>query len=139
MTGRLRRGAMVSRHIGDSEVHFMSHGADNRQVAGGDRAGDDFLIESPQIFQRASPATHDEGVQADFSFLVPLIRIVDGLCYFPGRILSLDCHREYRYLDGWTAALKNGEYVVDRGPGWRSNNPEMGNGFRQWSLCFRVE
>ena len=59
-----RGGALIGDKIGNGEIDLMADAADDRQLAGRNRARHDFLVERPQIFQRAAAATDDQHVQS---------------------------------------------------------------------------
>ena len=62
--GRGRRRAHVGDEVGDGYIGLMAHGADDGRDTGGHGAGHDFLVEAPEIFQRAAAAGEDQGVEA---------------------------------------------------------------------------
>ena len=60
-TGRRRR-PLVGNEIGDREIGFVADAADDRDRAGGDRARHAFVVERPQVFERAAAAREDQHV-----------------------------------------------------------------------------
>ena len=54
--GRGRGRAHVRHKIGNREIGFVAHAADDRDGAGGNRARHRFLVERPQIFERSAAA-----------------------------------------------------------------------------------
>ena len=61
--GRRRGRAHVGAEIADRYIGFMAHGADNRRPAGRHGARHAFLVEAPQVFQRAA-AGQNQRVEA---------------------------------------------------------------------------
>src|SRR5690606_12302126 len=49
--------------VADRYIGFMAHGADNRGGARGDSAGHGFLVEAPEVFQRATAAGQDQRIE----------------------------------------------------------------------------
>src|SRR5690349_22218380 len=64
--GGRRGGANVGDEIGDGEIGFVADAGDDRNLRLGDGAGDDFFIESPQIFERTAAANEHEHVHELF-------------------------------------------------------------------------
>ncbi len=50
----------VGNKVTDAEVGFMPHRGDHRDAGGGHRAGQGFIVEGPQVFQRAAAAADDQ-------------------------------------------------------------------------------
>ena len=67
--GRRRGRAEVGDEIGDGEVDLMAHAADHRNLTCGDGAGDNFFVEGPEVFERASAARHESRTSANFARL----------------------------------------------------------------------
>lgn len=57
---RRRRGAHVGHEVGDRHVGLVPHARDDRHWASGDGAGDGFLVERHQVFERAAAAARDD-------------------------------------------------------------------------------
>ena len=58
-----RRGrAQIRDKIGDGEIGFVADACDHRNFRSENRAGDNFFVERPQIFQRAAAAREDQHV-----------------------------------------------------------------------------
>ena len=62
--GRRRGRAQVGDEVGNRHVGFVADGRDHRHRAGGNRPGDDFLVEGPQVFDRAAAASGDDDIHA---------------------------------------------------------------------------
>ncbi len=62
--GRGRRGADVGDKIADRNIGFMADGADDRRDTGIDRARHRFLVEAPEVLQRAAATGEDQRVEA---------------------------------------------------------------------------
>ena len=98
--GRGCRCTLVGYEIGDGEVDFVAHSADDRYRAGMDGAGHRFLVERPQVFQRAAAAGQDE----DIAVLAFASAAQHGGDFAPG-ILALDRHRIDQHRDGRETAV----------------------------------
>ncbi len=53
------RRAHVGDEVADRYVRFMADGADDGRLAGSHGAGNDFLVEAPEVFQRAAATGQD--------------------------------------------------------------------------------
>ena len=53
--GRCR--AVIGNKIGNRDIDFMAHGADDWQSTGKDRAGHRFFIKTPKVLQRSATAS----------------------------------------------------------------------------------
>lgn len=53
-------GAEIGDEVGDGDVGFMADGGDDGNGGGVDGAGDDLLVEGPEVFERAAAAGHDD-------------------------------------------------------------------------------
>ena len=82
-----RGGAHVGDEIGDSEISFMADAGDNRNRAGRHGPSDAFLVEGPEVFQRAAAARQDEHVGQLLA-----VEIFDGVDDFGGRAFALHAH-----------------------------------------------
>lgn len=54
--------AEVGDKIADGEIDFVADGGDDRNVGGGDGAGDNFLVETPEIFKAAAATADDHDI-----------------------------------------------------------------------------
>jgi hypothetical protein len=60
--GRGSGGAQVGNEIRDGEVGLVANGGNNRQFRGGDGACESFIVESGEVFQRASAARDEDEI-----------------------------------------------------------------------------
>jgi hypothetical protein len=60
--GRRRRRAQVGGEVGDREIDFVADRGDDGDRAGADRARDRFVVERPQVFERAAAPREQEHV-----------------------------------------------------------------------------
>ena len=61
---RRRRRAQVGHEVRDREIGFVADAGNDRHRRCGDRAGQHFFVERPQIFERAAAARDDHDVDA---------------------------------------------------------------------------
>ena len=90
----------------------MTNRADRGDPASGNRAGDRFFIEAPEILQRATATADNQ----DIGNAVVLCGF-DGSYDVSGRRLALNGSGVERYGYSGAPPGENGEYVVDRGAG----------------------
>ena len=132
-------GARVGDHVGDTEIHLVAHRRDNRQLTGGDRPGDDFLVEGPQVLEGAAAATDDQCIELNFALPLPAVGPLNGRGDLPGGSLALHGDREQGYLDARAAPAQHCEDVVDGGAGGGGDDPEVGDARRQGFFAGRIE
>ncbi len=73
--GRWRGGADIGSEIGQGEIGFVPHTADDRDRRSGYRSRDSFIVERPQIFYRAATARDDDHI--GFKFIGVINRFDD--------------------------------------------------------------
>lgn len=131
-------GADIGDEIADCDIHLVPDGADDRDAAGGDGAGDVFLIEGPEIFERAAAASDDEDVERSEAL---------GL-----EIALADCGRDFRAGaralngDGRDDDFERGEAareclqdVADGGAAWAGDEANAGGDAGEWAFARGVE
>jgi len=62
---RGRRGAPVGDQVGDRDIHLVPDGADDRDAGLVDGPRDNLLVEGPEVFERATPASDDQQVELE--------------------------------------------------------------------------
>ena len=92
--GRRGSGALVGNKVGNGEIDLMPDTRHQRDRATINRAREHFLVESPEVFQRAAPTRQDEHVA-----LRAFSREVNHAGDLLTRSLTLDRYRidDYRY------------------------------------------
>ncbi|MDR8939456.1 hypothetical protein FEP67_04374 [Burkholderia multivorans] len=105
-----RRRAHVGREIGDREIGFVPDAADDRQFARRNRARERFVVERPQIFDRAAAATDEQHVD-----LAPRVRRLHGGDELLRRARTLYGRRIHDHRDMRRATRERGQHVAQRG------------------------
>ncbi len=124
----------VGNKIGNREVNFVADAADDRYGRGRDGTGNDFLVERPQVLNRASAPADNHYVYLGFR---PKQTNCSGNLL--GRAFSLDCDRTEQHLQTSPIPAQSRQDVVNHGPGRRGDNPQYAGQTRQRPLPFRCE
>jgi hypothetical protein len=117
--GSRRRRTQVGDQVDDGGIGLVSDAADDGQAAGGDGPCDDFLVESPQVFDAAPAAYHKQQV----AFIAPTCR---GDCRgnFCCGGLTLHQRRVKNKLQVPRAALQGHQYIAQGGGTGRTDDPD---------------
>ena len=130
---RGRRRAEVGNEIDERRVGLVSHGRNQRNRAGGHGADHDFLVEAPEVFERAAAPRHDD----DIGLSRHVVEALDCRCDLGGRSLALHPHRPDDDMAG-KALVEAMENVADHRTCGRGDDPDdpgqVGNGLLALSL-----
>src|SRR4029077_20887189 len=105
--GGRRGSANIGDEIGDGEIGFVADARDDGNFRCKDRAGDDFFVEGPQIFQGAAAARDDEHVDE-----VPFVEKLHRFDDFFGGAFALDAHGKKHQMDIGKAAREDAHNVA---------------------------
>ena len=111
--------AQVGHKIGDGEIGFVSHAGDHRYGGSGNRAGNNFFVECPEIFKRATAAGEDHNV-SEFG----AIEVAQARDNFSGRPFALYFYGKELHVDIREAALEDAENVLNRRSRGRSDDAD---------------
>ena len=112
----------------------MAHGGDHRDIRRGDRSGDDFFVERPEVFDRSSPAPRNDCF--DFSMAIePLDRRDD----FPRRLGALHAARRDIDFQVREPPPQDIQHVAQGGARRRSDNADSLGQHRQDFLALGRE
>ena len=115
----------------------MAHPADNRDPAGENGPGDDFLVEGPEVFERAPAPGDDEGIDPPQGFAVP-VDVPNRPGDFLGSPLALDPDGMHGDPDAGEPAADGMKNVADGGPGPAGHHRDVsrvgGDGFFVFGL-----
>ena len=131
--GRGRR-AQVGSQIGERQVGFVPDPADHRQARGRDRPHHALVVEGPEVFERATTATHDQGID-----LAARARQRDRRCECGRCVRSLHQARIDDHLHLGRAPRQCGQHVVQRRRAQRSHDPDATRVGRKHALAHRIE
>ncbi|MCY1413761.1 hypothetical protein D9M71_291980 [compost metagenome] len=106
-----RRRAHVGDEIADRHVGLVADRADDGRRAGGDGARHGFLVEAPEVFQRAAATGQDQRVEA---LRVGQLQGADDL---PGGLAALHGGGDQGQLDLRRAAAEHADDVADHRAG----------------------
>jgi len=137
--GRGRRRAHVGDQVRDREVGLVAHGGDHGQPARVDRARDHFLVEGPQVLERAAAAPDQQHVERRLQRRRHAVRARDGRGDLRARALALHRYREHADRERRVAPSEHGEDVVQRGAGGRRDHAEVRREPRQCTLALGSE
>ncbi len=126
--------AQVGHKIGDGEIGFVSHAGDHRHSGSGNRAGDSFLVECPEVFERAAAAGEDHHV-GEFG----AIEIAQARDDFAGRSFALHFYGIELDVNIREAALEDAENISNRRSGGRSDDADAARQHRQRLFARFVE
>ncbi len=95
LRGRRRgRRPAVGNEVDEGGVGLVAHGADQRDRAGRDRAGQGLVVERPEVLHRAAAARHDQHVGAgDRAARLQGLEAADGRCDLSRGGVALHHHR----------------------------------------------
>src|SRR5438477_727875 len=127
-------GAHVGDEVSDSEIGFVTHAGNEWNYGVGDGAGDDFLIEGPDIFERAAAARDDQDVHG-----LVAIEKLDGANDLRGGAIALHAHGIKSELHVVEAAAEDAHHVPDGGPSRRSDQADAARQKRQRLFALRGE
>ena len=134
--GRRSRGwsANVGHEIGDRVVDFVAYGRDDRNRRAMDCAGDDFLIERPQVFERAAAAADDYYFGAAVA-----IQVLDRVRDIGRRSRPLNPGGPDYQMEIRKAREDNRQDVADRRGAQRRDDPDGARQEREWALARWIE
>ena len=132
--GRRGRRAQVGNKISDSDVGFMANGADDRDLAGEDSSRHPLIVKTPQILQRTAAASDNQHVT-----LPARVRQRDGAHNLPGSIVTLNRGRVDDHRQPGVAAPEDMKNIVQRGTGFRGDDPDAVGGGGERLLMFLIE
>src|SRR5690606_37634856 len=118
--GRGCGGAPIGDEVGNGDIHFMADRADHGNAAGVDGAGDGFLVEGPEVFQRAAAPADDQYVA-----ITQPVGALDGTDDVARGFAPLHLNREEGDGNGGKAAFQDRENVMDGGTGGRRGDADM--------------
>src|SRR5439155_7025696 len=124
--GGRRGGAYIGDKIGDGEISFVADPGDHGDFGSEDSAGDDFFVESPQIFHGAAAAREDEHVN-EFRFIEKLQRLDD----FFGGAFALHAHGIEHQMDIGKAARANPSHRAEHRARWLTDYSDAAGKKRQ--------
>ncbi len=111
----------------------MAHGADDGRHAGGDGAGHRFLVEAPEVFQRAAATGQDQRVEA---LRVGQLERADDL---PDGFAALYGGGDQGQLDLRRAAAEHADDVADYRAGGRADDTDAPGMSRKFALALGGE
>src|SRR5207248_4162072 len=120
--------------IGDGEVGFVADAGDYGNLRIGNRAGDDFFVEGPQVFEGASPAGENQHVHELFC-IEELQRFDD----FLRGAFALHAHGKHGEIDVGKTAREDAHDVADGSTARRSDEADTAGKQRQRLLARRIE
>ncbi len=129
--GRGRRRAHVGDEVGDGYIGLMAHGADDGRDAGGHGAGHDFLVEAPEIFQRAAATGQDQCV------VTLRIGALQGADDLRGGLAALYGGGDQVQLHLRRAAAEHADDVADHCAGGRGDDADALGMGGQGNSCVR--
>jgi len=132
--GRRRGGAQVGDEVGDRIVGLVAHGRDDRRPGGRDRARHGFLVEGPEILQRAAAPRHNDHVEPGDP-----VQHLKGLHDLAGRFFSLHSHGRNQDVEVCEAACEDVQDVADRRAGRRRDEADLLGEDRQRPLAPGIE
>jgi len=115
-------GAEVGGEVGDGEIDFVADGIDDGDGAGVDGAGDDFLVEGPEVFDAAAAAGRDDGIDAGEAGTGGAAEHVEGIGDFPGGSDALHADGSDEDVEPWGASSEDIEHVLKGGSGRGSDD-----------------
>ena len=107
-----RECSFVGDEVGDTDVDFVSDGADDRYRAIGDGSSDDFFVEGPEVFEASASTSGNDDIDAR-----QLRDHADGLSDFFGRPGSLDSDGQQYDFDGRPSSGDDLQHVPESGSG----------------------
>ena len=131
--GRCRR-AQVGGEIGDGEIDFVADRADHGDRARADRARHGFVVERPQVFERAAAAREQERIVAPCGR-----RGLQRLDDRRRRFFALHRHRYHVDFGEREAARENAQDIAYRRAGGRGDDADAARQFRQRTFLRRIE
>ena len=137
--GAGRGGAEVSGEVGDREIDLVSHGTHHRDRRGGNGAGEDFLVEFPEVLEAPAAAGDDDHIGRFDTRGGGVSEDLDSLSDFGCGTPALDAHRKNQNLDSALAAVEDLKEISDRRAGGRGNHGDAAGEFREWAFARRVE
>ena len=119
-SGSRRRGrAQVGGMIDQRRVRLVAHGGDHGNAAGRHGTHHDFLVEAPQVLERAAAAGDDD----DVGLASHVIEAGNGRGHLRGTGLALHAHRPHNDVTR-EAFVEPVQDVADDGPRGRGDNPD---------------
>src|SRR5690554_785020 len=126
-------GAYVGDEVADGYIGLVTDGADHRGAAGGHGPGDHFLVERPEILQRATAPGQDQGVEA--GPIGPFQR----LYYLRRRLAALDRRGADYQFDEGRAPAEHADDVAHRRAAGRGDDADPGRVRGQRALALGSE
>ena len=117
--GRRRGRAHVGDEVGDGDVDFVADAGHRRNAAGGDRARHAFVVEAPEVFERAAAARDDQHV----AFVAPR-RGLDRAHDFRHRGRALHGGGIEQHGRRRKARAQHSQYVVNGRAGGRGDHAD---------------
>ena len=131
---RWGRRAEVGGEVRDREVDLVTDCRNDRDCARADRACDRFVVERPQVFERAAAPGQQENIVAARGRRGVQHRDNRGR-----RVLALDRYRQDFYFSKRETPRDHAEHVANRGAGWRGDYADPARHLRNRSLAIDVE
>ncbi len=117
---------MICRKIRQCNIDFMPDSRHNRDAGGRDRACDDFLIETPEIFQGPSATANNDHLGS--TLFVQQCQRIGNLS---PRSLPLHLHRRNDDMERRPPSLEHAQDISNRRPGQRGNHADGSRKRRQ--------
>src|SRR5690554_2297684 len=126
-------GAYVGNEVADGYIGLVPDGADYRGAAGGHGPGDHFLVERPEVLQRATTPGQDQGVEAG------LIGPFQRLYYLRRRLATLDGRGADHQFNEGRAPAEHADDVTHRRAAGRGDDADPGRVRGQRALALGGE
>ena len=142
--GHLRSGGgsrrtAIGDEVDERGVGLVADGADQRDRALDDRAGQRLVVERPEVLDRAAAAGHDQDVGPGQGAAGGQgIEAADGGGDLRGRRIALHHHRPDHHAAG-PAVADAVQDVADHRPGWAGDDADHRGHGRERPLARRVE
>src|SRR6202050_368967 len=116
---RGRRSAEIGNKIRHGEIAFVADAGDDGNFGSDNRANENFFVEGPQIFERASSARNN-----DHFHRFHTIEITQGRHNFTRREISLDLHGIQHYVRVGKSPLQDTQNIENGGSGGRGDHAD---------------